>query len=821
MRNKVGRDEKLIAVDNFAAEREYWREKISGFPTTCRIPYDHNEAIEPVIYKSKEFVFKESLFDRIMEKSKHSDYKIHVILAAILAVLLGKYTGSKDTLFYSPIYKPGIEGKFINTLLPLRIGLDDKMTFKDLLKQVGGIILEATENQNFPIEVLFDQLNFPLTANGGLSEVALVLENIHHRDHLLSISPPMIWTFMRTEDSLQGLVEYAANFYEAGTVQGVIEHFRLLMNQAISDLDLKLPQLIIPEIEEKRQYGIVNNGPGNNMPYDKKNSMTQSVAPPENEIEKKMAQIWSEILEISEEGIGIDDYFFKLNANSLNAIMLTSMIHKEFNVSVPLEKIFQLGTIRKLVQYINSAKKYRYVSIEPIEKKEYYPLSSAQKRLYILQQMDDQNTVYNVPLLHLLSYDLDKEKFKETMQRMIERHESLRTSFILRENESVQKINLPEEVPFEIEYYEVRKEEVQKIIENFVKPFNLSQLPLIRVGLLAVGKRDHFILLLDMHHIITDAFSRKIFVKEFMALYAGEKLPSLKLHYKDYAEWQNCEKQQKIIKQQGDYWQKQFKGDIPSLNLPIDYPRAKALDFSGGFFNLKLSNQLVSGIYDAASQADVTTNIFLLAALNLLISKYTGQHDIVVGSIILGRSHKDLENIIGFFINMIALRNQVVDQITFGEFLENVRLNSFNGYENQDYPFEELVNRLKIQRVPGKHPLVEVVLTYHDVDIIPGEGGIGKEEVIPAVDFKMDYKNAHFDLLLHATPGEKQLSLTFEYASAIFKGSTIEKMAGHFQEILEQVVENPEILLKDIIISHDFTQATVNILKTDNGEFVF
>jgi acyl carrier protein len=261
----------------------------------------------------------------------------------------------------------------------------------------------------------------------------------------------------------------------------------------------------------------------------------------------KLAGLWSDSLLIETDKIGIDDDFFDLGGHSLKATILVSAIHKAFNIKIPLAEVFRTPTIRGLSQYIAAAGEDEYISIEAAEKKEYYELSSVQKRLYILQQMVPETTPYNITLTVPIDtvMEIDRERLEKTFKRLVERHESLRTSFPMIGKRPVQKVH--DEVEFKIEYYDLAAKAVARhpktkdredIIENFIRPFDLSCAPLLRVGLLEIGKEKH-ILMVDMHHIITDGASEKLFAREFMRLYIdeGEGLSPLKIQYKDYALW--------------------------------------------------------------------------------------------------------------------------------------------------------------------------------------------------------------------------------------------------------------------------------------------
>ena len=309
---------------------------------------------------------------------------------------------------------------------------------------------------------------------------------------------------------------------------------------------------------------------------------------PRNETEKKLVVIWSEILGVDAGIIGIDSNFFELGGHSLSGTVLSAKIHKAFNVKLLLVDLFRLPTVRELAQLLEKLLKTEYTSIEPVEKKEYYPLSSAQERLFIIKQMDQDGIGYNVPMVYEIEGSAIREELQEVFRELIRRHENLRTTFILINDKLVQWIHKQSE--FEIEYFDLtgvehtslRDTEIQLIISGFIRPFDFSHAPLLRVGLMCTDRSSHrHILMMDIHHIITDGVSMDILIKEIGALYTGQRLSPLKLHYRDFSEWQNSEKVKKEMKKQEAYWSKQFEGEIHVLELTIDFPIPAFQNFEG------------------------------------------------------------------------------------------------------------------------------------------------------------------------------------------------------------------------------------------------
>jgi amino acid adenylation domain-containing protein len=544
---------------------------------------------------------------------------------------------------------------------------------------------------------------------------------------------------------------------------------------------------------------------------------------PRDEIEKKLVGIWSEILDIRQTDIGIDSNFFELGGHSLKATVLIARIHKAFNVKISLGEMFNQPSIRGLAEVIKKAEKETFDAIQPAKKKKYYELSSAQKRVFIHHQMKIDNIIYNMPSIMLLEGRLDREKLESTFKQLIQRHEILRTSFAIVEGEPFQEVH--EGVDFEIETHDFTDTQAEveeavphlpnSLIKSFIRPFDLSLAPLVRVGLVKIGEEKN-ILMVDMHHIVTDGTSLGIFIRDFLALYAGEPLPELRIQYKDFSEWQNQLFRSGELEKQKAYWTKRFKDDIPVLDIPTDYPRKSIQSFKGAEIRFEIEHPLTAELKQVVLETETTLHIFLMAVFTLLLSKYSGQEDIVVGFGVAGRRHTDLENVMGLFVNPLPMRNRPQRDLSFMEFLEEVKENALNAYANQDYQYEELVKTLGIQGKPGRNPLFDFVFQVQNVEIpdieIPG---------LKLIPYENVWKQTRFDLIVHIIERGDILLVWMNYSSELFKPSTIKKMGERFVEILDQVVKNREIKLRDIIVSQELVKVASTLLQEEQDDFEF
>lgn len=511
---------------------------------------------------------------------------------------------------------------------------------------------------------------------------------------------------------------------------------------------------------------------------------------PASPVESRLVEIWERVLGVND--IGVLDNFFQLGGHSLKAMSLAAQIHREYQVELPLRVLFATPTIQALAQYIETSGKDTHVPIQPVPLQAYYPVSSAQKRMFVLRQFEGTGTVYNMPSVMYIEGDLDHARFETAIQGLIKRHESLRTSFHTVNGEPVQRVH--EAVELDVRYEDLTEDQVEQTIESFVQAFDLEKAPLLRVGLFKLGEKRH-LFLMDMHHIISDGVSVGIIMEEFSKLYRNEYLPELAVQYKDFAVWQTDLFQTDIYTKHENYWLKSFAGDIPVLNLPADYSRPLVQSFEGDCITFQTDKTLMDGLYKLAHENQTTLFMVLLAAYNVLLSKYSGQEDIVVGTPIAGRSHADVEKVLGMFVNTLALRNNPDGTKSFQAFLEDVKQNTLQAYAHQDYPFEALVEKLEIQRDLSRNPLFDTMFILQNLDKKAYELDGLKFE---AYSGDGQQGNAKFDLTLEAHEDETGIHFGLVYSTKLFQRDTVERMAGHFLQVLREVIADQTAALHEI-----------------------
>ncbi|MFC0215031.1 amino acid adenylation domain-containing protein [Paenibacillus chartarius] len=500
---------------------------------------------------------------------------------------------------------------------------------------------------------------------------------------------------------------------------------------------------------------------------------------PRNELEAKLAGIWQEVLQRE---VGVKDHFIELGGHSIKATMLISRIHKHLHVSLPIRAVFQHPTVEEMALLIGSAEQSKLPAIERVPRAAAYPVSSAQRRMYILQQLEDSGDGYHIPSIMTVEGEIDLYRFERAWHGLIERHESLRTSFEMVDGELMQRIHAQTE--FRVEYDTLESSQVPSRIAAFFRPHDLSKAPLMRVALLSTAP-DRHVLLMDMHHIIADGESMRIVADSFMKLYAGEKPEEPPVQYKDYAAWQQSYLQSEAMRKQEAYWLERFREHPPVLQLPTDFPRPAERSYAGDSIRFELDRELTAALVRLAEQANATLYMLLLSAYFVLLRQYSGQDDIVVGTPAGGRPHPDTASLIGLFVNTLAIRSGVPGGRSFLDYVKDVRELALSAYEHADYPFEQLVERSGAKRDLSRNPLFDTMFALQTDPPALGGGGL----LFKPYEHKT--ASAQFDITLEGTQQGDRLHFQIEYCTDLYRRSSMQRMASHYESLLRHIAADP------------------------------
>jgi amino acid adenylation domain-containing protein len=544
-------------------------------------------------------------------------------------------------------------------------------------------------------------------------------------------------------------------------------------------------------------------------------ALSTPYAAPADPTQQALAEVWQDYFGIDR--VGIQDDFFELGGDSLMATIMSARIHKRINVRIPITEIFQGPTIERLSAYIQGQAKEAGEEFESIplgEKREYYPLSPAQRRLFILQQFEVDFISYNSPDFFILEGELDKDRLNQSLALMIQRHESLRTTFVMTASGPVQRV--ADQINSEVEYYTGSEEEAQQIVRNFVRPFDLRRAPLLRVGLIHLhtppsdhppqkGGAQTYIYMFDMHHIITDGTSLEIFTNEFLALYQNRHLTPLTVQYKDFSLWQNRVLETGKIKKHEQYWLNEFAGDIPILDLPTDYPRPQVQSYEGRKFQVQLSPEDTRGLNRLSREQDVTLYMATLAVLKVFLCKLSSQETIIMGTSTAGRQHEDLQHIIGMFVNTLVIKSHPQKDKRFIQLLQELKQKSLAAIENQDYPFEELVENLKLTRDMSRNPLFDVMFSFQNyeappVEALPALSTSGVSPQLQKKPYQYEDLTSRFDLTFFVMETADSLLFNLEYCTKLFKPETMKKFGNYLKAVVSTILTSPTVRLAEVEI---------------------
>lgn len=514
-----------------------------------------------------------------------------------------------------------------------------------------------------------------------------------------------------------------------------------------------------------------------------------------NKIEEKLVEIWSEILSIEEVKISTTSSFFEIGGHSLNSTTLINRILREFHVDIPFRELLKNQNIKKLAEIIQSSSKVTKFSLKNAPEQEYYPLTSAQKRLFFLNKFDKDSLVYNMPLTIRLKGNLNILKLKNAFEKLITRHEILRTGIEVKNNIPVQQVQ--SDIKFTIEYLTYSDKKIDQAIDDFIRPFDLSVPPLLRVGIIKENNQQN-ILIIDIHHIINDGVSSSIIFNELTALYSDIELPKPQFQFKDFAYFQQSVEYKYISEKHKEFWLKEFSEIPEAIELPIDNPRPSVRKYTGDSLKLIINKELTFLIRKAANREDITLFTFLLSAYYVLLNKITDQDDIVIGVTVAGRQQEGMEKVLGMFVDTLPVRNLINKEMTFKQFLCQVNDKALNCFENQNYQFENLINELDIERDTSRNPLFDVVFVSQNFN----------EESFNLPNLETEiYKSGHnvskFDLTLYLKEQADKLTINFEYSTELFSKEKVQKITKNFLTLLHTIVEDIEIKIVDLRILPD------------------
>ncbi|WP_298510525.1 non-ribosomal peptide synthetase [uncultured Kordia sp.] len=658
------------------------------------------------------------------------------------------------------MYRTGDIGKWMEDGTLKFLGRNDEQI------KIRGYRVELAEIQKtlFEYEALHESFVTTLRDNEGELNIVLFYLSTTDVDHL----------------KLQGWLSQRLPGYMVPTYVHKLEKIPRNSNGKIDTK--KLPSLL--EIQEKTTVAIVL---------------------PKNKVQKQFFNLWAEILEKTD--FGIHDNFFALGGNSIKAMRIMAKAAKEMNLKVKLSELFNNPTIDLLSKAVSDISTLEEKEITPIPLSEYYELSNAQKRLWILDQFNEEKHAYNIFWSCKLYGKIDVEIFNKSFQSVIDRHESFRTNFVVVDELPKQKITPKEEVDYKINYRDLSavqniEQEIAAIIEEEQKrTFNLAEGSLMNVQLLQINAEEH-ILLLNIHHIISDGWSVNVLVNELKTLYNAysegkpNPLSKLQIQYKDYVAFLNKQLAASSIDVHKEYWLEKFSGELPVLNITTDFPRPPIKTVNGHIQRVVLTEDKVAELRTLGEQQGASLFMIFLGALKVLLFRYTGQQDLIVGSPVAGRNVAGLDDQIGFYVNTLAMRTTIHPEFSFCEVLEKVKETALEAYEHQIYPFDTLVEELKLERDLARSPLFDVMIAMQSNTLNSDE--LAEVEGIKIDSYPVNSCVSKFDFNFNFVETATGFELELEYNTDIFSAQRVERLLSHYQNILAEVAQNPSVLVREV-----------------------
>jgi len=535
--------------------------------------------------------------------------------------------------------------------------------------------------------------------------------------------------------------------------------------------------------------------------------LTEYIAPA-TRLEMNIAAIWKSILSI--ERISMRDDVFDLGANSLSVGAFVNRIHKETNLTLSIPEVFLNPTIEGMAGILAHKNSGTFEGIQPVEASQFYPLSSAQQQLWVLNQFEEGNLSYHIPGVFMFEGNLDTAAFSASFNALLERHEILRTVFMENEDGEIKQFILsPAETGFIVAYRDFRhidqqEEMIRKAVQQeFVQSFDLTTGPLLRANLFQI-ENNKWVFIYTMHHIISDGWSIGILMNELLVLYNAfikgvpHTLRPLRIQYKDYAAWQQQQLTSSASAIDRDYWLKQLEGELPVLELTGDKPRPPMKTFNGSTLHKMLNPALTAGLKAIGQEQGATLFMSLLAMVNTLLYKYTHQEDIIIGSPAAGRDHADLEDQIGFYVNTLALRTRFSGDNSYRELLENTKEVMLGAYAHQSYPFDELIHDLNIQRDISRGTLFDVMVILQNNNISYNRQPVNMGDLKVSAHEGGNNVNSKFDLVFDFIESGEEICARIEYNTDLYSKTSIERLAYHFEQLVSAVITQPGVSLNQL-----------------------
>jgi amino acid adenylation domain-containing protein/non-ribosomal peptide synthase protein (TIGR01720 family) len=816
-----------LAGQDLSAAESFWRAALKGFTRATplgldRAARDQGDG-EHAGFGETRLSLSADTTEALQSVARQYQLTLNTIVQGAWALVLSHYCGDEDILFGTTVSGRPAElahvetmiGMFINTL-PLRARLEPGETLVSWLGRLQAQQAEMRQYEYTPLAQvqgwselppgasMFESLlifeNYPVQTVAEEQRSNLEISNLEERTRT-----KYRLTVLAATGSEIGLnIAYDRRWFDAAAVGHLLGHLELMLEQIARNSGQRLADLPDwTEAERRQLFGTPATG------VDPAARDERPATLPRTQTEELLASIWAEVMGVSQ--VDVESNFFELGGHSLLATQLVARVRKVFQIEVALRTLFDEPTLAGLAlhidQLLRSGQTLEVPPLAPAPRDAPLPLSFAQQRLWIIQQLSAESAAYNVPIAVRLSGTLAVRALDQTLTEIVRRHEVLRTVFASVQGEPVQVITPARPMRLPVVDLrdlpaEVRERAAQQLTnEEAARPFDLAGGQMLRTMLLRLDEDEH-ILLFTMHHIVCDGWSTDVLIRETVALYEaflrGEASPlaELPIQYADYSVWQRAWLQGEVLDEHLAFWKQQLSG-LTQLNLPTDFPRPAAPSFRAGVQLFHLPKDVTEALKALTRREECTLFMTLLAAFQTLLYRNSGQADIVVGTDLASRTQAELEQLIGFFVNMLAMRTSFSGNPTFRELLARVRRMTLEAYAHQDLPFEKLVAALQLERDRSRFPVFQAVLVLQNE---PSQALLKLPGLVLST-VENEAQTVKFDLILFVAEGDDGLHGHLDYSTDLFKPETMSRLMAQFETLLRSVVADPEARVDELEMS--------------------
>ncbi len=734
----------LIASDALRPDLDYWKQQLAGAqPLELR----HDEGAKGTGGGLVVFDLDAATTEHLNQLCREEGVTTYMALLAVFKILLLHHTGETDIVIGTPIAtRPRSEtepliGFFVNSLV-LRTDLSGKPTFRESLRRTRDVVLAAFAHQNVPFDMLVESLH-PIRdgARNPLFRIMFEHDIANPKDLVLSdldVIPmstkagtaqlPLTLSMVEQEGRLSGVFDYDRSLFLKSTIERLWGQYESLLALVLADPDKSIETLPMLMDRERHRMLVDVRGTFGEFPFTPQGKLDRSqclgagetvsaeteFAPPTTPLERTLADLWSQLLNVDR--VGRNENFFELGGHSLLATQMVLRLERLSGVPLSVRQVFNFPTVAELaMELVREPDEPSSPAILPpfskVSRAHPLPLSYAQQRLWFLQQLDPNSAAYNVAAAYRIVGPLQVQTLRSAIDALCQRHEALRTRFVLDDGQPKQQVKIGEPLSLEVVATTCESDRRSWVHAEAFRAFDLKNCPVARFKLFRTSASDA-VLLISAHHIVVDGWSMGVLLRELSTLYteADDTATSLSqpsIQYADYVGWQRATSDDE---QSLRYWTDQLS-DLPTLELPRDR-RPSRLEFRADHVSVVLDAQLSKSLQSLSLQHNATTFMTMLAALKLLLHRNTPQDDVVVGTPVANRNHADLEQVVGFFVNSLAIRTNLGGNPTFTELLQRVKEVALDAFAHQSVPFERIVERLRPDRDLDKNPLFQVMFEF-------------------------------------------------------------------------------------------------------------